>query len=349
MMRSSRYILFCLHLMVAVLSAALPMGAQTRMQGDKVHMQVRTEKKINRFGLRSDPYDGVYHFGSFWLEGAYSQFMASQSQAINKGGYGVGGGLSYLYQNGRMLISTGVGVRYQVAYTAVANYTATYPRVRDTQGTEYDLNLLFEDRTDLARSLYINVPLMAGAYFYRRWYVMAGFKFEAQLIGSTSMSALATSVAYYDRYIGPIGEMDNHGLRRQVPLTREGDKLNLGLDVLASLELGHEWKMKKGTRYIRGDIDRRDYRVRLALFADVGILSVMPSHTANPLYGVPADTRYDFDTFTMTHLFASDQASGALRNIFAGVKLSFHFGYKTRQKCIMCSSRGRQQYLKNYN
>ena len=348
-MRSSRDILFWLCLIVAVVSATVQLNAQTRMQGDKVNMQVRTEKKINRFGLRSDPYDGVYHFGAFWLEGAYSQFIPSQQQAANKGGYGVGGGLSYLYQNGRFLLSAGVGVRYQAAYTAVADYSETYPRVRDTQGTEYDLNLLFENRADLSRSLYINVPLMAGAYFYRRWYAMAGFKFQAQLVGSTAMSALATSMAYYDRYIGPVGEMDNHGLRRQVPLTREGDRLNLGLDVLASLELGNEWKLKKNTRYIRGDIDRRDYRVRLALFADIGILSIMPSHSTNPLNGVPADTRYDFDTFTMTHLFASDQAAGALRNLFAGVKLSFYFGYKTRQRCIMCSNRGRQQYLKSYN
>ena len=344
-------------LMTLVAMALTPatLSAQTRMQGEKVNMQVRTEKRINKYGLRSDPYDGVYHFGSFWVEGAYSQFLCAVPDYRSLAGYGVGGGLSYLYQNGRFLLSAGVGVRYQTAYNAVTDFVGAdryaYSRVRDTQGMECELQYDFESRQDISRSLYLNVPVLVGAYFYRRWYILGGFKFQSQLLGSTAMSVLATSTATYDRYIGSMGEMDNHGLRKQVPLYRTGERVQLGLDVMASIEIGHEWTLRKYKRYVRSDLDRRDYRVRLSAFADFGILSIAPKAVTSPspLYGIPEETRYDFDTFTMTHMLSSEEASGSVRNLFAGVKLSFYFGYKTHQKCIMCGTRGRQQYLKNYN
>ena len=337
-------------LLLITLSVA-PASSQTRIYGNKVHRYHHSSDRVNKMGIRSEYQEGVYHLIGAYFDGAYSSFVTGSTEFTNKpGGYGLGAGLIYGYQNGKLLIQTGVGVRYQLVKGIVADKINDplyyYPRVRDTQGTEFDLRYNFTDRTDLARSLFLNIPVMAGGYLYRNWYALGGLKIGLLLAGSTEMSAIGTSFAQYDRYIGDIGQMDNHGYRKDVPLVRSGDKLNVNLDLQLSGEIGYEWHLKKKAIRVRSDLDRYDYRLRIAAFADFGLISINAGQSAN-LYGIPANTRYDFDTFTMTHVFNSaNTESAALRNLFAGVRVTvFFFGYRTKDKCLMCEARGKQKYI----
>ena len=158
-----------------------------------------------------------------------------------------------------------------------------------------------------------------------------------------------TTAQYPDRYIGLFEEMDNHGIRKEVPLSTTHDRLKFKLDVMASVELGYEFAIStKGYRSYRKD-DTDDFRLRIGGFVDVGLTNLMPKDN-NLLYYIPEETHYDFGLFDFHHVFSTAEAQGySLHNIFTGVRLSFFFyGYQSQEKCILCGSRGIQQKYRKY-
>lgn len=346
-----RYIVHILLVVGLIGGIVLPMSAQTRISGNKVKQYTVSKKKVNKMGIRSSYYDGVYHMVGAWVDGSYSAYIHSANDYKNTpGGYGLSGGLLYGYQNGKLLIQTGLGVTYQAMWGSVPDMISDsryyFPRLRDTQGTEFNLQYDFFDRKDVSRNLYINLPIMAGGYLYKDLYMLAGLKMSLQVAGSTYMTASGSTTATYERYIGIIEEMDNHGYRKNVPLEQSESKLNLGFDLMAAVELGYEWHLTKKAVRVRSDMDRYDYRLRLAAFADFSLLNIAPGKD-KPLYDIPENTRFDFATFQMNHVLMSENvSSAAVRNLFAGVRLTvFFFGYRTKDRCIMCESRGKQKYL----
>ena len=150
-----------------------------------------------------------------------------------------------------------------------------------------------------------------------------------------------TTTANYDRYIGILEEMDDHGMRKDVEEMRSGEALKLKFDLMGSFEIGYEWAFgnygKKGYRKSAA----KDYRLRLAAFVDCSILDVSPS-TKNKPFVIPAETPYDFSTFKFNHILSTeDAAKYNARNVFAGVRVSFFFfGYQSSEKCILCGPLG---------
>ena len=332
--------------------------AQTRIVNDRVKLYQKTEKKINKYGLRSSKYDGVYHMVGAYVEGSYSAFIHNvEDYQCKPGGYGLGAGINYAYQNGRLLVQTGLGIRWQEMKGTVSDKIGKvqyyFPHLYDTQGTEFNLQYDFFSRTDISRHFYLTLPIMVGGYIYKSWYILGGLKAQLQLAGSTKITAVGSTTATYERYIDILEEMDNHGYRKNVPLEREGKKLDLGIDVMACLEMGYEWSLVKKVVRVRSDIDRYDYRLRLAAFCDFGILNICPSISQKSaegldvaLYGIPSATRYDFATYTMNHVLMTPNASSKqVRNMFVGVRFTFLFGYRTKDRCLMCGSRGKTQYI----
>ncbi|MBR3408992.1 MAG: hypothetical protein IKG86_09150 [Paludibacteraceae bacterium] len=337
MMRTNtRYILLLL-----LLTTALTAGAQTRLYGDWGSSYKKQKSKTNQAGLYTDQYDGVHHLVGMQVEGAYASFLQqSQLMQFTPGGYALGLTLQYAYLNGPFFLQTGVGLRWQDVQNRVADQLYTIEAI-DAAGAACHMDYSFHDRTDRMRELYAQVPFYLGGYF-RGFYVMGGVKASLPLTGDTRFNLLTTTTARYDGYIGPIEEMDNHGIRRDVPLTpdqQRGEALQMRFDLLGVFECGYELAFSNKGRpgYHRSHM--LDQRLRIGAFAEIGILNSAPK-TKLALYTVPDTSPYDFQTFRYNHVLSTGQVS-SVHSLYAGVRLTyFFFGVQTKEKCLLCGARG---------
>ena len=317
--------------------------AQTRLWTDRVADRPKTHNQTTKKGLRTTQYDGVHHLLGVYVDGSYSMFLNNVPvYHTNPGGYGAGLGFLYNYQHGPLLLQVGVGARWQDVKDSINNKAWTRSDV-DSKNYPFTLGYSFYSRYDVTRNVYLQVPIMVGSYFWH-CYILGGVKLNAQVWGDTYMSARGTTTGDYSQFIGPFEQMDNHGFREDVPFEWSGEKVNFGVDVMATLELGYEMPINdRGKTSYRKSKKEKDMRVRIAAFAELGIRNICPGEEAS-LYTIPEATRYDFPTYQMTHAFSTTEANTkSVHNFFVGVRFSyFFFGYQSKEKCLLCGSRGYQ-------
>lgn len=318
-------------------------------------------------GLRTGQYTGEHHLIGAYYEGDYTTYLTSSPKvSVTPGGMGHGAGVVYEYQRNSLLLQTGLGLHIQSVTTAVGDTTYTKEHVADAwtnqmvhqygawAGKEddfyYDLEYIFRDRQDFSRMTYVQVPLYMGQQFPLRsgvCYYLLGAKFSYAWRGYTEVHALGSTQGHYDRYIGTFYEMDNHGLRRDVPIDRVAQpKLKLDWDVLAHAEVGYEWGIYSPTQGWRGQrsLQPLDLRFRIAAFADASLRNINPN-THLDLCTAPDESKWDFPTYRFSHVCGSELMQGAqMRNLFAGVKVTVLFGIKGREHCILCDGVGERFY-----
>ena len=293
----------------------------------------------DRNGLRINHYNGQHHLFGFWLEAAYNTYLTTQPNFSPKpGGMAFGGGITYEYQNNHFLLQTGAGLRYQQTANRIADTDFYDNTVTDAWGYPYSLHYEFYDRVDSTFNFSLNVPLLFGARF-QGLYFLAGLKFNMHFNGGTFVRATGSTTGTYEQYLGLFEEMDNHGLRKDVPLERKSDMyIDLTPSILASLEIGYEWgKYAKEDNGFGSKRTALDFRFRLAVFSDITLFNIQHGKT-KPSLLVPENYKWDFPAYQLNHALVSQDAKGhTAHNIFAGVKLTLLLGFKTKGKCVICS------------
>lgn len=326
------------------LLCSLTAVGQTRVVNDYSNndrLQSRSGKRVNGSGLRTTTYDGVHHLLGIHVDGGYSKMFGNMPTILNRpGGYTVGAGFDYSYTGRGLILQTGLAVRWQDVSNRVLNDSLIINDIKDTEGTPFRLQYNLTDRVDMSRNLYLQIPVLAGTYFYGA-YFLAGLKLNVQLLGNTKTKLNVTTTATYDKYIGPWEEMDNHGIRKEVEEVRNGSKLDLKFDVMATAEIGYEWSLGNYGKKGYHKHSAKDYRVRLGAFVECGLLDIMPKGN-KASYVIPEESRYDFSTFEFNHLYSTTEAKQYhARNFFTGVRLTFFFfGKQSTEKCILCGPLG---------
>ncbi len=297
-----------------------------------------------------------------YCDGSYSGMFNNvpMAKVFLPGGYSGTLGFCYEYDHyGQVIVQTGVGLRWQSVGNYVNKVMFEDNSVRDAQGYCYTLIYDFYDRCDYSQILYAQVPVLVGSYF-GPFYYMAGLKFQMPLWGQTQVKLKGSTVGLYEQYLG-LGsgniyqEMDNHGLRSDVPEIRTGvglagtyksDWLSREYDVLLSAEIGWEWSNRddySNTGYVERKLRRRyfskrvDTRVRIAIFADWGMLN-QNEHSTLLLYKIPAEYKWDFPEYEFNHIFATDETlpDKQIHNFFVGIKLTALIGFPLEQICRLC-------------
>lgn len=332
-------------LLMLLLLTGASLSAQTLIQSDRrgyVSYRPRHTHMSNS-GLMTGTYVGQHHVVGTSFDMGYSRYLYDiTGVAPSPGGYTAGWGMTYMYQNTRFILQTGAALRWQTVRDTMGLWTRI-DNTFDTQGMAYRLRYDFYSRSDLSRNIYVEIPLQFGAYIYAGLYATAGLKARMQIYGFNRSKAVGTTRAYYDRYIGLWEQMDTHGYQKDVPFANTSKGLKLGFDLSFTSELGYEFRLPDDNRATNRRKDNTDRRVRLAAFADVSILNIRPSST-EPVYTIPEQTRYDFPSFVMQHPLQSEWAyDKAVRNIFAGVKVTYFFwGIETRDVRVSVGARGRK-------
>lgn len=299
------------------------------------------------FGLHASEYSGTHHLIGLSVEGAWSSFVSPMPAVqVAPGGGSAGLHLLYEFQYDGLLLQTGVGIAFQRVFNNIADTSIYHPNMMDTwSGTTpvpFTLKHRFEHRQDMSQQAYGQVPLYVGHYFFGSRgiaYLLAGLHANYAFWGTTKQTLSGSTYGNYERYVGYMEEMDNHGFRKDVPIERTGKQLQLKIDIMAHAELGYEYNTRQSARdYRRRPSDRLDGRIRVAGFVDFGMLNICPN-TKDVFYEMPAETIFDFPTYQMNHVFATqDAAKFWVRNLFAGVRVTFLFGFQPKERCILCDT-----------
>lgn len=299
-----------------------------------------SDRKPDSDGLLTGTNSAAHHLVGFYVNGAYTQMMHSHAEiATQPLGISCGGGLLYEYQHFYLKVQTGFGVQVQNTKTHIRNFSIYDNTVVDAMGYPYLLRYDFYDRNDEGKYVHAQIPLLVGTA-YKNFYTLAGFKLNMTLHAKNNISALCSTSATYEQFEGHFVEMDNHGMRKDVPIYSNDDLFPNQFDVLASFECGAEFSpadFNNPETYRSYSIQSKwAYRFRVALFCDVGMISVI-SQTSQKFVDIPTNYKWDFGKFKMNHLICSDKMTNVpLHNFYAGVKISLFLDYLSAEKCVIC-------------
>ena len=300
-----------------------------------------SDRKLDHNGLRTGVYADIHHLYGFYADGSFATFHSTlPNVSLLPGGYGLSGGFCYEAQLYYFKLQTGIGIRFQNVRNNVADTVFYDNYVVDARVYPYTLKYEFRHRTDSAWNLHAQIPFLMGAGV-SNFYFLSGFKFNYTLnYGKTFVNAVGETSATYPQYLGHFVEMDNHGLRKGVPIEREGDRLRLRFDVQLSLEVGAEWGriLHHRSRYkpVNKGVEQYESRFRVALFADYSIFNIMPRTEERMLY-IPGSYKWDFPEYEFHHVFTTQGGlDSQLRNLYAGIKLTVLFGTFFNYDCRLC-------------
>ncbi len=340
-------------------------------------------KTRNSLGLHSTTYTGSGHYLGISIDGGWSTFLSNiQGVQSTPGGWAANGKFLYEFHVKNFFLQTGVGVGIQHVTTPLKaesipasastflngfsnpDIGKRYPMTDPYDGMPFNMKHVFGERSDMAELYYAQLPINFGYYISGQGgvgYVMLGAQVNYAFGGKTRINATCTSRAVFDDYMGVFEEMDNHGFRKDVPLSADGGKLPIrlgktgveNLDIIGHLEGGYEFNTYEVIQQYRtSKSDNLDCRIRIAAFIDISLPNISPNGT-NKLYDlnineaetdpakIEAQQRglYDFHTFKMNHVFTTDVANGNqlwVRNLTVGVRFTVLFSLKAQQRCILC-------------
>lgn len=163
---------------------------------------------------------------------------------------------------------------------------------------EIDYFMDFADYRESHNNLSINVPLMLGGEF-KQFYFAVGAKAKYGLFGNYLTKASLTTWARDPEFIEDLENLPNHNIALN-NLQSKG-KLNFGLDVTASAEVGiilDKWMSVFATTLGDDVRTRKNISYRLGMFVDYGVLNINKNFThddillAFPGMQLQSDGRY---------------------------------------------------------
>ena len=332
--------------------------AERKLSKVKGFSAKETHKSKNSIGLHSAVYTGAGHYLGFSVDGGWSTFLSNiQGVQSTPGGWAANGKFLYEFHIGNFFLQTGVGAGIQHVTTPIRSENVSesasviYTDVTDPyDGKPFRMKHVFGDRTDMSELYYAQLPINFGYYISGQGgvgYVMLGAQVNYAFGGKTRATAICSSSAVSNEYMGVFEEMDNHGFRKDVPISADGGKLPirlgntsvLNLDILGHLEGGYEFNTFEYIQPYRTSSADTDFRLRIAAFMDISLPSINP-RGENKLYDLNGSL-YDFQLFKMNHVFTTDIANSNqlwVRSLTVGVRVTLLFSLQAQQRCILCDS-----------
>ena len=270
-----------------------------------------------------------------WANGGISNYIGTTPGA--KMGIGGGGalGLGYEWRGSAFLLQTGVAGKYAQSGLRINDATYLLPNQVDPQAVDglFDYQYIQKDRKDSYTTITAQIPLLVGAHI-NYFYFLAGAKVNLNVINNFKAEATFSGVGLYKEFIDPLANMPNHGFFTDYSLKTE-DRTTMKLNVAGSFELGAEIPLGGSARS-----DAQSY-FRIAAFADVNILDDRMK-SDRPMLSHPQQYNYQAPEMTaglqMVDYLSSNAATSPVRNLFAGVKLTFVITSGVKYGCVMCQS-----------
>jgi len=332
-MRFSPYIVLILGLLAIRPTGCWAEDTSSDTRTDQVD-RVKKKRYANPYGLRSDQYYGEHHLLGASIKGAFGSMFGNSDYTTP--GLGWNGTLDFVYeyQHNYLLIQTGFGIRLDNMANQLKDYDLE-KEMADDKNRKYILRYEFTNRTEKYSLFSLQIPALVGAH-YHHFYGLAGVNFCLPLSAVAQLSATCTTTGYYPQFDVPFEEMDNHGLRKDVPIGVNNQTFKVNFDVLAHIELGYDYGVfeKRTSGYQRKR--QKDLRYRIAAFADCGLIP-MGKASSLPVIVIPEQYPYDFEMFQLTNLLNSSVNKEAQIHRFSvGLRFTFLFGFAYKPPCNTC-------------
>lgn len=268
------------------------------------------------------------HCFALWGEGGVANYVGKTSGSKAAIGGGGAVGLGYEYRGGQFLLQTGLGARYTNTGLKINDGNYDVLNQFDSENWEIEKFQYRErNRKDSYNQLALQVPILAGAHF-DAFYFLVGAKVGVNLYNQTKAEGLYRTLGYYEQFIDPFENMDNHKFFTEGTIKTTSTN-PLSINVAASAEIGAEFNLPTQ----RGGANRY---LRVAAFLDFNILDDTKKSN-NALITFPATyagiTKLQ-DIKQVDYLHSS--AANPLRQLFAGVKVTFLISSKVRYNCVIC-------------
>lgn len=301
-----------------------------------------SDKKKDTNGLLTGMHSEVLHLFGIYTEGAYSSVLfTNPNMSTMPSGYAYGGGICYEFQYYSFKTQIGVGLQVQDHVAKVYDVTMYDHNVSDAWGYPYHLKYDFRERVDTCRNLHLQIPILFG-YGGKNIYGMAGVKLNINAYRDIGIKAIGSTTATYDQFFGTFEEMDNHGLRKDVPIQFASQTIFAKpMSVLASIEVGGEWGTKYHPIVSRMRLKTSEelqkplqWRIRVAAFCDFGITTARMRPSANELVTIPQNSKWDFCTYKMNHVLSVKQPFCS--DFYVGIKVTAFIGFLRYVQCVLC-------------
>ena len=204
----------------------------------------------------------------------------------------------------------------------------------DTEGDPFVMHYLFTKYTETYHSMYVNVPLLMGAQFASGFYFLMGGKVGLHMGTTSSVNSAYKTRGSYPQFFDDFGKyvMTDHYFADTYtsPSTKNPipnkNKLDFGLNVAASLEMGKVIIPRKGIAHYR-----------IAAFADYGVLNIHKDVSAGEAIIIPPDGTEFANITTLRHnsLLASNWAlKKAVNPLLVGVKFTILLDLGNKVPCV---------------
>ena len=277
------------------------------------------------------------HHIAFWGGAGYSGLLNNYPAITGGIGYtgdfsntfvGGGGGLlgiGYEYKYKRFLLSVGPEFRLFSSLDRLslsAPYTALMSEYRQTK------NYYFSDMQENQIVGQLMLPILFGGTF-DKVYFKAGAKIGYTLLGNYHQQGrLTTTITDPEAYEPDWGNIPSHGAESDMPYEAKGRNA-FGLDVAVSAEVGVNLDKLLSKEWMDANEKReRPIRMRIALFADYGLLSMGVSKPSQAFASASESA------ITTTSLHQSEWATGRLNSLLVGVKFTAMLQMNKEKKLV---------------
>ena len=222
-----------------------------------------------------------------------------------KTGGGAGLGFRYQLQAGYFIVETGLGAAYTKNLVGLSDTVLRFSMRDDHERTFTYIGRL-HNRTDMSRSLSLNLPLLVGGE-YGAFYGMAGVTASLKVLSRTQQTAQLATSGEYKMYYEELTNMPGHGFHDYETVESRG-KMSCQMDLRVTAETGAVFysaddchKFRIGLYVAYGLFDARQF--------DTGPLLV-PDLTAGMQVG-------------MNHVYTTGfDATSAVHNLLCGVRFT---------------------------
>lgn len=330
---------------------------------EEIYEQQRDEvlaynKRVSAYNAR----DIVHRLG-FWGQIGYSamfpanfDYNATGQIGFNefaKGYVGGGGGVGYQLRYKRFLFTTGAEFQMYNSINGLygedkkqALINRSYTMQNAYSGMLY--NYKFAQSQDMLKGGFVQIPLLFGMEFLdNQYYFLAGAKVGLNMLGSSQFSSLIstdiTDIEASDPYIN----MPTHALYVNEPVSSPVTKMQFGLNAAAYAEIGMcldrftQPTPERGKKLTQAQQVQKNMRLRVALFAEYGVLNVQKTSNATGTNDMPAvfsnvenvpGTNPVKDLTFTSSLQTSSAYNAKLNPFMVGAKLTMFFDLQRKMK-----------------
>lgn len=296
---------------------------------------------IDKANAKANAYNNrdIAHRLGFWGQVGYSNLFTSGItydetagtgfQNKDKGFVGGGLGLGYQLRYKQMLMTVGAEFNFYNSVMGIGNqqdgtFALQYGMqpYANTMIYHYDFSKL----NDKLIGGFVQLPILFGMELKNLpLFWQAGVKVGMGLLGQSTIGGTLTTTIEDKELIGGLTDMYNHTLVTDQAVSRPSTKVNFGLNVAATAEIGvnlDQWV--KATP-----------RLRASLFVDYGFLNVLKYEAANGAQDIPTQMLVDANplNFPANSALATASAANAKVNPFLiGAKLAVWFDLPRHKK-----------------